>query len=98
MFPHACSLACGVAHTKKPPKYLLKQPLSAFLQRPLPTQLKIMLTVKEKIERIKCGVVRQYMDNRHAHHMEKEMATRSSILAWEIPWTEEPGGLQSRGS
>ena len=29
---------------------------------------------------------------------EKEMATRSSILAWEIPRTEEPGGLQSLGS
>ena len=29
--------------------------------------------------------------------MEKEMATHSSILAWEIPWTEEPGGLQSMG-
>ena len=29
---------------------------------------------------------------------EKEMATRSSTLAWEIPWTEEPGGLQSTGS
>ena len=28
----------------------------------------------------------------------KEMATHSSILAWRIPWTEEPGGLQSRGS
>ena len=28
----------------------------------------------------------------------KEMATHSSILAWEIPWTEEPGGLQSMGS
>ena len=27
-----------------------------------------------------------------------EMATRSSILAWKIPWTEEPGGLQSMGS
>ena len=27
--------------------------------------------------------------------MEKEMATHSSILAWEIPWTEQPGGLQS---
>ena len=26
------------------------------------------------------------------------MATRSSILAWEIPWTEEPGGLRSMGS
>ena len=30
--------------------------------------------------------------------LEKEMATHSSILAWRIPWTEEPGGLQSRGS
>ena len=29
--------------------------------------------------------------------MEEEMATHSSILAWRIPWTEEPGGLQSRG-
>ena len=28
---------------------------------------------------------------------EKEKATHSSILAWEIPWTEEPGGLQSFG-
>ena len=28
---------------------------------------------------------------------EKEKATHSSILAWEIPWTGEPGGLQSRG-
>ena len=27
--------------------------------------------------------------------LEKEKATHSSILAWEIPWTEEPGGLQS---
>ena len=30
--------------------------------------------------------------------LEEEMATHSSILAWEIPWTEEPGGLQSMGS
>ena len=30
--------------------------------------------------------------------LEKEMATHSSILAWEIPWTQEPGGLQSMGS
>ena len=30
--------------------------------------------------------------------LEKEMATRFSILAWRIPWTEEPGGLQSVGS
>ena len=30
--------------------------------------------------------------------LEKGMATDSSILAWRIPWTEEPGGLQSTGS
>ena len=30
--------------------------------------------------------------------LEKEMATHSSILVWEIPWTEEPGRLQSMGS
>ena len=29
--------------------------------------------------------------------MEKKMASHPSILAWEIPWTEEPGGLQSMG-
>ena len=29
--------------------------------------------------------------------LEEEMAAHSSILAWEIPWTEEPGGLQSMG-
>ena len=29
--------------------------------------------------------------------LEKRMATYSGILAWEIPWTEEPGGLQSTG-
>ena len=29
--------------------------------------------------------------------LEEGMATHSSILAWEIPWTEEPGGLQSMG-
>ena len=39
---------------------------------------------------------RKAMTNLHA--LEKEMATHFSILAWRIPWTEEPGGLQSTGS
>ena len=30
--------------------------------------------------------------------LEKEMVAHSSVLAWRIPWTEEPGGLQSMGS
>ena len=35
---------------------------------------------------------------RKIHPLEKEIATHFSILAWEIPWTEEAGGLQSLGS
>ena len=31
----------------------------------------------------------------HFHALEKEMATHSRILAWRIPWTEEPGGLHT---
>ena len=40
------------------------------------------------------------MEKEMATHssMEKEMATHSSILAWRVPWTEEPGRLQSTGS
>ena len=34
----------------------------------------------------------------HEDSLEKKMVTHSSILAWKIPWTEEPGGLQSMGS
>ena len=33
----------------------------------------------------------------HFHALEKEMATHSSVLAWKIPWMEEPGRLQSVG-
>ena len=34
----------------------------------------------------------------HEDPLDKEMATHSSILVWEIPWTEAPDGLQSMGS
>ena len=34
----------------------------------------------------------------HFHALEKEMATHSNVLAWRIPWTEEPSGLPSMGS
>ena len=40
----------------------------------------------------------QVQSQGHEGPLEKEMAIHSSILAWEIPWTEEPGGLQSMGS
>ena len=35
--------------------------------------------------------------NKEVLPLEKEMPTHSSILAWEIPWTEKPGGLQFTG-
>ena len=50
------------------------------------------------------GVTRSWMRLRdftftfHFHALEKEMATHSSVLAWRIPGTEEPGGLPSMGS
>ena len=34
----------------------------------------------------------------HFHALKKEMATHSGVLAWKIPWMEEPGRLQSMGS
>ena len=39
----------------------------------------------------------QFLSLGQEYSLEKEMSTHSSILAWEIPWTEEPGGLQSMG-
>ena len=39
-----------------------------------------------------------YLKRNHDHILEKETATHSNIHAWKIPWTEEPGGLQSMGS
>ena len=38
------------------------------------------------------------LTNSYSPHWEKTIATHSSTLVWEIPWTEEPGGLQSMGS
>ena len=60
-------------------------------------------------ERLSCALVAWLVKNLPAKQetrlrslgredlLEKEMATHSSILAWAIPWTQEPGGLQSRG-
>ena len=45
-----------------------------------------------------CNVEELGLIPRLGRSLEKGMATHSSILAWKIPWTEEPGGLQSMGS
>ena len=42
--------------------------------------------------------IREQLALLYVTYVEKEMATHSSILAWRIPWTEEPGGLLFMGS
>ena len=53
-------------------------------------QFKGLIIAKKKVEDFVPPDIKTYL--------EKGMATHSSILAWRIPWTEEPGGLQSMGS
>ena len=55
---------------------------------PVTQQLKILLPMQKM----------QVQSLGQEDPLEEEMATHSSILAWEILWTEEPGGLQSMGS
>ena len=46
----------------------------------------------------KLTVLSEHFSALLVHHLEKEMATHSSLLAWRTAWTEEPGRLQSIGS
>ena len=46
----------------------------------------------------KAAILSDFTLTFHFHPLEMEMATHSSVLAWRIPWTEEPGGLLSMGS
>ena len=54
--------------------------------------------VAQSVKNLPAGQHTQVGSLGQADPLEKEMATHSSILAWKIPWTEEPGGLQSMGS
>ena len=86
-----------------------RAPKSAFLTST--QVMLILLFQEPHFENYRCGVqasqlaqwwrIRlpmqetQVQSLRQDNSLEEEMATHSSILAWEIPWTEEPGGLQS---
>ena len=56
------------------------------------------LTVAQMIENLLAMLETQVRPLPWEDPLEKGMVTHSSILAWRIPWTEEPGGLQSLGS
>ena len=51
-----------------------------------------------KVLKSKMNYIVINIPNEDSIPLEKEMATHSSVLAWRIPWTEEPGGLESMGS
>ena len=57
------------------------------MQTPLPSPNKLCHTIPKSFPILPSTI----------YHMEKAMAPHSSILAWKIPWTEEPGRLQSMG-
>ena len=52
----------------------------------------------ETIKILEENMGRTFFDINYRNISEKAMATHSSTLAWKIPWTEKPGGLQSMGS
>ena len=56
-----------------------------------------MREAKEEYVPLTCRAEDQVQSLGGEDPLEKEMETHSSILVWKIPWTEEPGGLQSMG-
>ena len=54
--------------------------------------------VAEMVKNLNCNAEDPSSIPGSGRSLEKEVATHSSILVWEIPWTEEPGGLQSMES
>ena len=64
------------------------------------THVHFLKKIKLLLHEDRCSGVRSWdLLTRHLGKggLEKEMATHCSILAWRVPWTEEPGGLQSMG-
>ena len=61
-------------------------------------QLRLSSLVAQRLKRLPAMWETRVQSLGWENPLEKEMATHSSILAWRIPWTEEPGGLQSTGS
>ena len=57
----------------------------------------LALLVAQTVKNLPAVRETQVQSLRWEDPLEKEMTTHSSILIWEIPWTEEPGGLQSMG-
>ena len=78
------------------------QPTPVFLPPPPPTQKRgskkyCASLVTQTVKNLPVMWETRVQSLGREDPLEKEMATHSSILAWRVPWTEEPGGLQSMG-
>ena len=58
----------------------------------------VALVVKNKQTKKNTRLPLQETQKMQVQSLEEEMTTHSSFITWEIPWPEEPGGLQSKGS
>ena len=85
MAPHSSTLAWKIPWTEEPGR----------LQRMV---LRRVGHDRGKSEAQPCPTLRDFPFTFHFHASEKETATHSSVLAWRIPGTGEPGGLPSMGS
>ena len=73
--------------------------VTGLLSRQLSSKAKLCRSIGTRLLGLVtgCSQERQVQSLGREDPLEKEMATHSSILVWKIPWTEEPGGLQSMG-
>ena len=88
-FLHHQSYASYVKELKGNPRFFFCRHLQRILRASLGAQMVKRLSAKQETRVRSLG---------WEDPLEEEMATHSSVLAWKIPWTEEPGGLQSMGS
>ena len=109
--PRTLPWAFQLCKSINPPLYLNQLELNLFLSLEITSLLIIMPLVYSVFKKKKKGfpdgsVVKNLPANQETRAwslgqkdpLEKEMATHCSILAWQFPWTEEPGRLQSMGS
>ena len=73
-------------------------PVSSALSNLLPPNCPLDSLIAQSVKNLPAMPETQVRSLGWEDPLEKEMAIHSSILAWRIPWREEPGGLQSTGS
>ena len=91
-FPHLFCLLFRLCYTQI-------SPIGKIFQNPASSKSpESFFMIAKSLALFPSIITRAYLHYPHCYSLEKEMATPSSVLAWRIPGTGEPGGLQSMGS